>query len=148
MLPPVPSAFRPGKTPGDLGGEVPACFNKVNGGNGFCHCQHVEVLMTRVTAIEARPSKAEPVDPLQSNDAWAESRRGREKEHGSQRPLSGDNDVEPEEPDLTTKLEPRHLGLLNTERLDKSLFDEKVSQQPECRFDGNKGGALWQENLS
>ena len=33
MPPPVPSAFRPGKTLGDLGGEIPACFNQLNGGS-------------------------------------------------------------------------------------------------------------------
>ena len=52
MPPPVPSAFRPGKTLGDLGGEIPACFNQLNGGNGLCHCQHVELLLERVKAIE------------------------------------------------------------------------------------------------
>ena len=71
----MPSAFRPGKTPGDLGGEVPACFNAINGGNGICHCVHVEDLLGRVKNLEDKPNKDKNTSDQARDDPWSMGRR-------------------------------------------------------------------------
>ena len=39
------------------------------------------------------------------------------------------------------------LGLLGSERRDKSIYDDKMMTQPEYRFDGTKGGAAWKSKI-
>ena len=39
------------------------------------------------------------------------------------------------------------LGLLGSERRDKSIYDDKMMTQPEYRFDGTKGGANWKSKI-
>ena len=149
MPPPVPSAFRPGKTPGDLGGEIPACFNQLNGGNGLCHCQHVELLLERVKAIEEESNKEDSKgkDPFEGDDPWKTREAGRRIDAEERRAAREDEDDE-EHFDLTKRVEARHLGLLNNDKLDRSLFGGVETSLPEYRFDGKTNGIIWKEKLT
>ena len=49
--------------------------------------------------------------------------------------------------DLTAPLRERPLGLLSGDRMDKQLFDHKMSSQNEMRWDGGKGGPAWKSRV-
>ena len=148
MPPPVPSAFGLGKTPGDLGGEIPACFNQLNGGNGLCHCQHVELLLERVKAIEEHDEgDSNGKDPFDGADPWKTREAGRRIDAEERRAAREDEDDE-EHFDLTKRIEARHLGLLNNDKLDRSLFGGVETSLPEYRFDGKTNGIIWKEKFT
>ena len=124
MPPPVPSAFRPGKTPGDLGGGTPSCFNVINGGNGLCHCLHVEDLLKRVKTIEDEPDadKGKGEDPFKADDPWKTTREAGRRIDAEERRAARDDEDDEDRFDLSKRIEARHLGLLNNDKLDRSLF--------------------------
>ena len=108
-------------------GETPVCFSVSNGGNGICHCTHVEDLLRRMAAAE-RSSRV-PLIPAQRVPNGAAPRVGA----GAQ-----EEAFDPSKP-----LDKRPLGLLNNEKMDRPIYDDKMATQPEYRFDGQKGGVAW-----
>ncbi len=108
-------------------GETPVCFSVSNGGNGKCHCTHVEDLLRRMAAAE-RSSRV-PLIPAQRVPNGAAPRVGA----GAQ-----EEAFDPSKP-----LDKRPLGLLNNEKMDRPIYDDKMATQPEYRFDGQKGGVAW-----
>jgi hypothetical protein len=123
---------------GSSGDTVPPCFSSTAGGNGICHCVHVEDLIRRVGLLEARPTNI-PRDAA-----------GREPflpRHQNGMPDLGwrkDENFDPTKPlDLTMPFGP--LG--NVEKLDRSIYDDKLTTQAEYTFDGGKGGAAWKSKV-
>ena len=48
---------------------------------------------------------------------------------------------------LREPLKPRPLGLLAGDRMDKQLFDDKMTSQSEMRWDGGKNGPAWKSKV-
>ena len=133
----------PPPAPGLAGGGDPlGLMKEIIGGNGRCHCKHVESLIARVNLIEQagggrgahgpRPGgdgHGSNDDPLQTNDAWRRPR---------------DDDPVPRDARGRRTLPlhlPEPLGAAGYK--EKALFDEKLTTQAEYRYDGNKDGAAW-----
>ena len=102
MPPPVPSGFRPGKTPGDLGGETPACFKVINGGDGLCHCQRVELLLERVKTLQDKPDADEGKgkDLFGDDDPCRETREAGRRIDAEERCATRDDEDDGERFDL------------------------------------------------
>ena len=124
----------PGAAPGAPGG-LPDCWLTTNGGNGLCHCHHVEQLLGRVTALEQNR-----IPTGSARQPFLPSMR---------RPNiipEGTADAE-EEFDHTAPLKLRPLGVLAGDRADRQIYDDKLTAQPEYKFDGVRGGPAWKSRV-
>ncbi len=140
-----------GLFPGSSGDGDPLGLMKgIIGGNGQCHCKHVEDLIKRVSTLEQAGGRAgargfvpgtgsygtgpgNGDDPLQANDAWRRPR---------------DGDPVPRDPRGRRILPldlPEPLGAAGYK--EKALFDEKLTTQAEYRYDGAKDGAAWKSKV-
>ena len=125
------SAVPPGKQdfPGDGGGNgAPWFVAEACGGNGKCHCVHVNELMGEVEELKAKVDGA--------HDPWTDGTVGAQYGSGARQPRA-----KPEP--LPLKLGP--LGQLYD--ANAKLFDDKLTSQASFQFDGSKGGATWKGKL-
>ena len=131
-----PTGPPPAGQAGSSGDGLPPYVARSQGGNGLCHCVHVEQLDARVRFIEQRPHGG----------------GGGAGHHGGpagQRPpfLPGAREPQQGAPraDRTVLKPVGPLGLLAT---DKQLFDDKLTDRAEYRFDGAKvDGVAWKSKL-
>ena len=113
----------------------------------MCHCAHVEDLLKRVGIMEEKPDTSNGKGEDLLPDAWAKAgRRVDAEERRAER--EADEDDHDERYDLGARIEARHLGLLNNDKLDRSLFGGQETSQSEYRFDGKLGGVIWKEKLT
>ncbi len=132
--PSPPGLPQSGATPPGEGGSLPLqLLQAVVGGNGECHCVHVEELRTKVAAIEARLANASRPPPGPASvpssdpypDFWAATDGHARAAPGQALPL-----------DLKGP-----LGAISFK--DRAIFDEKLAIQEDYRFNGTKGGLAW-----
>ena len=128
---------RKGPNGGSPNGSDPWFIDTSHGGNGTCHCQHVETLMRQVAALRN-----------QVNDL-AISRHN----IGSPTPSEGHQPRDPWMPDTASRssskkvtLPLRNLGSLGVLATDKPPFDERVAQDSEFKTDG-RAGEKWKNKV-
>ncbi len=137
---PHPGAHRDHGAPGGSSGGTPDCFSTLNGGNGVCHCHHLEKLAGRVARLEQGRVPAPGPRDGGSRQPFLPSMRSSTGDH------SGDPGAE-EEFDPTAALKLRPLGLLAGDKHDRQLYDDKLTTQAEYRYDGMKGGTAWKSRV-
>jgi len=105
---------------------------KSAGGNGSCHCRCVEQLMVRVQALEAGRATAATREPLLPHT-------------GQLPPGIPGTSTHHEAIDITAPMKlTLPLGHLGGERKDaKSIYDDKLTQHADYRYDGGKTGGGW-----
>jgi hypothetical protein len=116
---------------------LPLFVKNAAGGNGVCHCVHVEQLLIRVRALE----QARIPTTAGQRAAFLPSMRA------TLEPPPGMRQG-PETIDIDGKMNlTLPLGHLGNDRRDKSIYDDKMMTQPEYRFDGVKEGAKWKSKI-
>ena len=117
---------------------LPPFVKKVAGGNGVCHCIHVEQLLIRVQALElGRGTAREPLMPHLRQSPPGMPRR------------DATRDPPHETVDINAPMNlSLPLGHLGGERKDaKSIYDDKMTQQSDYRYDGGKNGGTWKSKV-
>ncbi len=110
-------------------------LQKLTGGNGQCHCVHLEELKVKVAVLEARTSGAGgsrgPGNAAPGGDPWWSA--------SVTAPASATAPTQRSTP-LPLDLK-GPLGAISYK--DRSVFDEKLAMQEDYRFSGTKGGLAW-----
>ena len=120
------------------GDGLPPFVKTAAGGNGSCHCRCVGQLMVQVQALAVQRGAAAA--------AQREPRLPHMRQYPPGVPGAQTSAAEAIDTNGPMKLS-LPLGLLGSERRDKSIYDDKMMTQPEYRFDGTKGGASWKSNI-
>ena len=93
------------------------------GGNGVCHCQHVELLREEFDKLKAKLDSG--------SDGWAAAAG-----------IPGSRAPRPAAALPITMGPIGHLQDANAR-----LFDDRIAAQPAFQFDGTKGGAQWKQKV-
>ena len=114
----------------DGSGDSPWYLAEKMGGNGYCHCVHLEELRREVDLIKQQLEDAQDAtfDPWSTGSSYsgAVGRRTRTKPQA-----------------LPIKIGP--LGQLQD--ANARLFDDRISAQAAFQFDGIKGGSAWKSKV-
>ena len=142
----APASAPPGDQPGSSrDGDPYGLLTAIIGGNGVCHCSHVKTLIEKVAALEQNGGRAR---------AAAASERGHDPllETGWQPPkgeTQGTANGTPKKGELRGPDGRLLLPLRLAEPLgsvgykEKPLFDEKLAEREEYRYNGTKNGVAW-----
>ncbi len=131
--------------PGSSGdGGENARLNAITGGNGRCHCVHVQELIGKVAVQQGKIQLLENGDPWQRGAAPPAASPGAPNPsgHGSNGPGAS---ASPGGAGASKRSLPLHLPgpLGGIEHKDRNLFDDKLTLQDKYRFNGLKGGVAW-----
>ncbi len=136
----------PGDSGGNPGGSAPpdaARMAALIGGNGVCHCIHVQELIAKVAILEAA-RRAHTGDPWQPDGASrVPSAPHGERARDHRGPSEGADIARMKKP-LPLELN-GPIGAIGFK--DRGMFDEKLTVQEEYRFNGTKNGAQWKGKL-
>ena len=135
----------PGLGAGHSGNLSDQRLNALIGGNGMCHCIHVSELINKVakleaTSVEDRRHDRGP-DPLQHSGWRQPDPNGGSVPSGTARdPGPGPASPASRKLDLPLNLT-APLGAIGFK--DRAIFDDKVANSAEYKFNGTKDGVAW-----
>ena len=125
------------------GTGMPLAFATGAGGNGVCHCKHVEDHERRLRALESQWHDGAP----RSSEARAPFLPRREDEGARTTSLPGRCNLVPTDLAMPLELGLPFGPLANVEKLDKGIYDDKLTTNTDYMSDGVKDGAFWKSKL-